>query len=176
MISYQVVTLYRGLFLKKDFTSPSPPPLMTLLQSLVVAMAVTPILWALLMTYINRPVSGAKARIFPSSHAGRKGKQKQARSIHHTLTADYYSPKSQVNVRTGEQWRGWRKEANPLPLSRFPKLVVPGWGKCVACLSWTCLHEHPAPREGSWNEEEGGRPAPTLPWAAKLVHSTTCWI
>ena len=49
---------------------------MTLLQSLVVAIAVTPILWALLMTYINRPVSGAKARILPSSHAGVEGEQK----------------------------------------------------------------------------------------------------
>lgn len=63
-------------------TSPSPPPLMILLQSLVVAMAVTPILWALLMTYINRPVSGAKARILPSSHAGVKGTQKAAGSVH----------------------------------------------------------------------------------------------
>ena len=71
------------LFLKdsalENSTSPSPPPLMILLQSLVVAMAVTPILWALLITYISRPVSGAKARILPSSHAGMKGKEKTGR-------------------------------------------------------------------------------------------------
>lgn len=49
-------------------------------------MAVTPILWALLMAYIKRPVSGAKARILPSSQAVMKGKQKTGKiSIAYSL-------------------------------------------------------------------------------------------
>lgn len=56
-------------FLKQNITCPSPPPLTILLQSFVAAIAVTPKLWALLITYISRPVSGMKARIFPSFQA-----------------------------------------------------------------------------------------------------------
>lgn len=56
-------------FSKQGITCPSPPPLTMRLQSLVAAIAVTPRLWALLMTYISRPLSGMKARIFPSFQA-----------------------------------------------------------------------------------------------------------
>lgn len=52
-------------------TCPSPPPLTILLESLVPAMAVTPILCALLMLIMRRPLSGAKTRIMPSFQAGR---------------------------------------------------------------------------------------------------------
>lgn len=42
---------------------------MICLQSLVAAIAVTPRLWALLISYIGSPVAGTKARIFPSFQA-----------------------------------------------------------------------------------------------------------
>lgn len=53
-------------------TCPSPPPLMIFLQSLVPAMAVTPVLCALWMMSMSRPLSGANTRILPSFHATRQ--------------------------------------------------------------------------------------------------------
>lgn len=64
-IIYQLCTL----------TCPSPPPLMILLQFLVPAMAVTPILCALWMMSMGRPLSGANTRILPSFHARRQRDQ-----------------------------------------------------------------------------------------------------
>ena len=47
-------------------TSPSPPPLMTSSREKVVATAVTPLLWALSISYSNLPDSGVNPRILPS--------------------------------------------------------------------------------------------------------------
>ena len=47
-------------------TCPSPPPLMIRWQSDMVAKAVTPIVCALLISYISFPLWGVKARILPS--------------------------------------------------------------------------------------------------------------
>lgn len=55
-------------------TCPDPPPLTILLQSLVPAIAVTPILCALSMVSMSRPLSGANTRILPSFHASRERK------------------------------------------------------------------------------------------------------
>lgn len=56
-------------------TCPFPPPLTILLQSLVPAIAVTPILCASLMMSISRPLSGANTRILPSFHARKEVKK-----------------------------------------------------------------------------------------------------
>ncbi len=53
-------------------TCPSPPPLIIRLQSDVVAMAVTPLLWASLIIICSLPDCGRKILIFPSSHAENK--------------------------------------------------------------------------------------------------------
>lgn len=55
-----------------SLTIPFPPPLMILLQFLVPAMAVTPMLCAPWMMSMRRPLSGANTRTLPSSHAGRE--------------------------------------------------------------------------------------------------------
>lgn len=149
MASYRAVVLNRALFFQISAfnTSPSPPPLMTLLQSLVVAMAVTPILWALLMTYISRPVSGAKARILPSFHAGMKGKQKAGRISICTL-----SPQSAGLTKERQAWRValcWRKETSS--------------AECWSPRPLSLLQVHPMPSEGGRGEEKGGRPTPTSP-------------
>lgn len=69
---------------------------------------------------------------------------------------------------------------NPTNCQESPFPLTPQtdhtWLREMSGLSWICLHGHPTSMERSWNGEEGGRPAPTLPWAAKLVHSTSCWI
>lgn len=66
-------------------TCPSPPPLMILLQSLVPAMAVTPILCTSWMTSVRRPLSGANTRILPSFQAERE-LMLQSHSNNHVIT------------------------------------------------------------------------------------------
>ena len=56
-------------------TCPSPPPLMMRLKSEVVAMAVTPLLWASLIISMSLPDSGKNSLILPSSQAVSKGKK-----------------------------------------------------------------------------------------------------
>lgn len=121
---------------------------MILLQSLVVPMAVTPILWALLMAYSKRPVSGAKARILPSSQAGKKGKQKAGKiSVSYSLCRRLLS----WVIRETRDWgaavviegRGQSPTNCQESYPRFPwlpKLVTPGWGTWVALVESASMY------------------------------------
>lgn len=75
---------------------------MILWQSRVNAMAVTPILWALSITSIRRPVSGVNRRIFPSFHAVID--QKQITSMHSPWKARWSVFDRFYSMTGGKYW------------------------------------------------------------------------
>lgn len=156
---------------------------MILLQSLVVEMAVTPILWALLMAYIKRPVSGAKARILPSSQAVMKGKQKTGKiSIAYSLCRLLLSE----IIRETQDWGAVvvMEERGQSPTNCqesyhlfpwLPKLVTPGWGKWVAFVESASMYTLRQWREVGVGRKEGDQ----LLLSHELqnfLYSTSCWI